>query len=72
MVFWSEGNWKSVDAWLEQIEQNIVGLKARVKRGGDFDRWDIQTRNGLFDAFSRSTAFGPMEHNALIDALASS
>jgi hypothetical protein len=48
LVFWSEGNWKSVDAWLEQIEQNIVGLKARVKRGGDFDRWDIQTRNGLF------------------------
>jgi hypothetical protein len=48
LVFWSEGDWKAAETWLEEIEQNIVGLKARVKRGGDFDSWDIQTRNGLF------------------------
>jgi hypothetical protein len=48
LVFWSEGDWKAAETWLEEIEQNIVSLKARVKRGGDFDSWDIQTRNGLF------------------------
>ena len=29
-----------------------------------------QEKNGLFDAFSRSDAFGVIEHNALLDALA--
>ena len=29
-----------------------------------------QEKNGLFDTFSRSDAFGPMEHNGLLDALA--
>ena len=28
-----------------------------------------QAKNGLFDAFSRSDEFGPLEHNALLDAL---
>jgi glycosyltransferase involved in cell wall biosynthesis len=45
---WSEAEWKANETWLEEIEQNIISLKARVKRGGDFDRWDIRTRNGLF------------------------
>jgi O-antigen biosynthesis protein len=48
LVHWSEGNWKSAETWLEEIELNIIGLKARVRRGGDFDNWDIETRNGLF------------------------
>jgi hypothetical protein len=29
-----------------------------------------KAKNGLFDAFSRSEAFGVLEHNALLDALA--
>jgi O-antigen biosynthesis protein len=62
LVHWSEGSWKANEAWLEEIEQNIIGLKARVRRGGDFDNWDIETRNGLF-----STAKGVLtveEHGA--------
>lgn len=62
LTFWNEENWKANDEWLEKIEQNIIGLKARVKRGGNFDRWDIKTRNGLF-----STAKGLLtieEHGA--------
>lgn len=48
LQYWSEGDWKSVETWLEEIEQNIINQKAGVKRGGDFDRWDIRIRNGLF------------------------
>jgi len=62
LAHWSEGEWKSSETWLEEIEQNIIKLKARVKRGGDFDKWDIQTKNGLF-----STAKGILtieEHGA--------
>jgi membrane protein implicated in regulation of membrane protease activity len=62
LTHWSEGNWKANETWLEEIEQNIINLKARVKRGGDFDKWDIKTRNGLF-----STAKGVLtveEHGA--------
>ena len=62
LVYWYEGDWKSNETWLEEIEQNILKLKACVKRGGDFDKWDIKTRNGLF-----STAKGILtveEHGA--------
>ncbi|MEO5581282.1 MAG: glycosyltransferase [Saprospiraceae bacterium] len=45
---WSEENWKSPEAWLEMIHQNLVSLGIRVQRGGDFDRWDIQVRSGWF------------------------
>lgn len=48
LTYWSEGDWKAPEKWLEEIEQNIINLKARVKRGGDFDRWDLKTKNGLF------------------------
>lgn len=53
LAYWYEADWKANETWLEEIEQNIIKLKARVKRGGDFDKWDIKTRNGLF-----STATG--------------
>ena len=61
-MLWNEEAWKSNETWLEEIEQNIIKLKARVKRGGNFDTWDIKTRNGLF-----STAKGILtveEHGA--------
>ena len=44
---WSE-QWKSPEQWLTEIEDNLALMKTRGKRGGDFDRWDIQVRNGLF------------------------
>ncbi len=62
LTHWNEQEWKSNEKWLEEIEENIIELKARVKRGGDFDKWDIKTRNGLF-----STAKGVLtveEHGA--------
>jgi hypothetical protein len=62
LTYWSETGWKANEAWLEEIEENIIKLKARVKRGGEFDKWDIKTRNGLF-----STAKGVLtveEHGA--------
>ncbi len=62
LMHWSEGDWKASETWLEEIEQRIIGLKARVKRGGDFDRWDIKVKNGIF-----STAQGLLtieEHGA--------
>ncbi len=61
-MHWSEGDWKAPETWLEEIEQNIIALKARVKRGGDFDRWDLKIKNGIF-----STAKGILtieEHGA--------
>ncbi len=62
LTYWNETSWKANETWLKEIEQNIIGLRARVKRGGDFDKWDIKTRNGLF-----STAKGVLtveEHGA--------
>ena len=50
-TYWTE-KWKSAEDWLSAIEQNLITQKARVKRGGDFDNWDIQVRSGLF-AFAR-------------------
>ncbi|WP_207495198.1 glycosyltransferase [Aridibaculum aurantiacum] len=47
---WSEAEWKGNETWLEELESNIIKCKARVKRGGDFDRWDLQVRTGLFSS----------------------
>src|SRR5438105_13118605 len=44
---WSE-EWRSAESWLQSIEKNVKSLRARVKQGNDFSRWDIQVRNGLF------------------------
>jgi len=41
---WSE-NWRSTEDWLTDIEKNLMGLKARVRRGGEFDDWDLQVRS---------------------------
>lgn len=44
---WSE-SWLSPVAWMEVIEQPLEELGASVRRGGDFDRWDLDIRGGLF------------------------
>jgi hypothetical protein len=43
---WSE-SWRANEDWLTDIEAHLISLKARVKRGGDFDSWDLETRNGI-------------------------
>ena len=44
---WSE-TWQPAETWLLSIEKNLVDLRSRIKRGGDFDNWDLQVNNGLF------------------------
>lgn len=44
---WSE-DWRSAEEWLSSIEKNLIEFNARIKRGDDFSRWDIQVRTGLF------------------------
>jgi len=46
-VYWSE-KWKATEEWLMEIEQNLMANKTRVRRGKEFDTWDLQVRSGLF------------------------
>ena len=46
-TYWSE-QWKPAEEWLTEVEEKLIAFKTRVKRGGFFDNWDIQVRNGLF------------------------
>ena len=41
---WSE-KWRSTEDWLTDIETNLMKAKARVRRGGEFDDWDLQVRS---------------------------
>jgi O-antigen biosynthesis protein len=43
---WSE-QWRSSIDWLESLESSITGLRTKVLRGGDYDRWDLELRGGL-------------------------
>ena len=43
---WSEV-WQPAETWLLAIEKNLISFRSRIKRGGDFDDWDIQVNNGL-------------------------
>jgi hypothetical protein len=44
---WSE-RWRSSQQWLESIEKALRQQGAIVRRGGDFDHWDLEIRGGLF------------------------
>jgi len=46
-IYWSE-HWHDPEQWLTAIENNLKKLNAGVKRGGDYDSWDIQLRSDLF------------------------
>lgn len=46
-TIWSE-HWQSSTAWLERCEAHLRARGAVVRRGGDFDRWDLEVRGGLF------------------------
>jgi GT2 family glycosyltransferase len=48
-VIWSE-RWRSSQRWLESIEKALQRQGAIVRRGGDFDHWDLEIRGGLFGA----------------------
>jgi hypothetical protein len=43
---WSERGHAS-DVWLRRLEAELQATSARVRSGGDFDRWDLEVRRGL-------------------------
>ena len=43
---WSE-TWKPATQWLEGLEKKLMAYRVLVRRGGDFDRWDLQADCGL-------------------------
>ena len=45
--YWSE-TWRSTEEWLTMIEQNLLALRTRIKKGDVFDNWDIEVKTGLF------------------------
>lgn len=46
---WSE-KWRSSEEWLQLIEAQLIESRSRVRRGGNYDVWDIQTSCGLLSA----------------------
>jgi hypothetical protein len=44
---WSE-QWRDAASWLADIESALRERGVIVLRGGDFDRWDLELRSGLF------------------------
>lgn len=40
--------WQAPDKWLEGLEVELRYRGAIVRRGGDFDRWDLEVRSGIF------------------------
>jgi GT2 family glycosyltransferase len=59
--FWSE-RWREPKNTLRRVEGALRAHGAVVSRGGDFDRWDLQFRTGLFGG-SR-LLMGVEEHGA--------
>jgi len=44
---WSE-RWRPHDDWLRQLETEMKDVGAVVRKGGDFDPWDLDVRGGFF------------------------
>jgi glycosyltransferase involved in cell wall biosynthesis len=42
---WSE-QWKPHEVWLQAIESTLVSQGLPVRRGGNFDNWDLESRPG--------------------------
>jgi GT2 family glycosyltransferase len=49
LAVWTE-RWRAPEARLSGIEQGLRAGGAVVRDGGDFDRWDLEVRGGLFGA----------------------
>jgi hypothetical protein len=46
-LLWSE-RWRSPDARLQELERGLQSKCPAAGRGGEYDRWDLQVRGGLF------------------------
>ncbi len=58
---WSE-RWQACEAWLHALEHALTRQGAVVRRGGDFDRWDLEIRGGLLGGVR--ARLGVEEHGA--------
>ena len=58
---WSE-HWQAPEARLTDLEADLRRQGAVVSRGGDFDRWDLEVRGGLFGSIRLRTVLE--EHGA--------
>jgi len=47
MWLWSE-KWRSLNEWLESLESDLRSSGTIVARGGEFDDWDLEVRDGTF------------------------
>jgi O-antigen biosynthesis protein len=45
-TLWSE-SWRSLEGWVESLEEALREDGTVAMRGGDFDRWDLELRGGL-------------------------
>jgi O-antigen biosynthesis protein len=45
---WSE-NWKAPEAWLQSLE-TVLRIECVVRRGGDYDDWDLEVESGTMGA----------------------
>jgi hypothetical protein len=44
---WSE-TWHSLESWVASLEDALLESQTVLLHGGDFDRWDLEVRGGLF------------------------
>jgi hypothetical protein len=48
-VAWSE-RWRASEQWLISIEAALHACHVAVRRGGEYDRWDLEVRRGMLGA----------------------
>jgi hypothetical protein len=48
LAIWSKNKWRAADQRLQALDSTMRESGAAVLRGGDFDRWDLEIRGGLF------------------------
>jgi GT2 family glycosyltransferase len=49
IVVWSE-RWRASEQWLISIEAALRACHVSARRGGDYDRWDLEVRRGMLGA----------------------
>ena len=47
--YWSE-TWQASTAWLQTVESALRANGESVRRGGDYDNWDLEVSGGIFGA----------------------
>jgi len=48
-TIWSE-QWRAPEVWLGSLDQSLKDHDVSLKRGGEYDRWDLEVHGGLFGA----------------------